>query len=94
MADATEFMPNWAVPPGATILDILREKNMTIAGLAGELKLPAGETDKLIRGRMLMTIGIAQSLGRILGGSAVFWMRREIQYREDLERLQDGSANA
>ena len=94
MPDVTEFVPNWASPPGETILDILEDRNITLAELAGELELSACDADKLIQGSMLMTIGIAQSLSRILGGCTMFWMRREIQYREDLERLQKVGAHA
>jgi HTH-type transcriptional regulator / antitoxin HigA len=81
-----EFQPNWVSPPGDTILDILREKAMSIADFAigmGETRLA---TDALLRGHAELTTKHAKKLEGMFGVPFGFWLARENQYRQDLAR--------
>jgi len=83
----TEFLPNWTSAPGDTIIDILRERNLSETELAQLMgNTPDGVKD-LLQGRATITIAIARQLEQILGASVEFWMSRDFQYRQDFARL-------
>jgi HTH-type transcriptional regulator / antitoxin HigA len=44
--------------------------------------------DRLIAGRMAITEDVAEVLAKFLGGSRIFWLSREEQYRGDIGHLQ------
>lgn len=87
MINHNTFSPDWASPPGETISDILTAKNLTISDFARLMNDSLDKVKKLIQGRYSITVEIAQRLESVLGGSAIFWIQREEQYREDLERI-------
>jgi len=82
------FIPDWASPPGATILDILEERSLTSNAFAGMIGCSEAQTKDLIEGRSPLTIDIARRLSSTLGASVEFWISRDYQYHEDVERLQ------
>jgi plasmid maintenance system antidote protein VapI len=84
-----EFRPNWASPPGDTILNLLDDKNITPSELAAYLQISFRETRDLLDGTFKITDKIAEKLAEFLGGSKQFWVNREAQYRETLERLKN-----
>jgi addiction module HigA family antidote len=88
MAKKDHFRPDWASPPGETIADILEERGLSAAELAEGLGRTPAYASELVHGREVITAEVARYLEAFLGGSAVFWMNRESQYREDLARLQ------
>jgi len=87
MAEPTDFEPQWASPPGGTILDILDEKGMSIEDFCAAMKTSEQMASKLISGDAEIDDKLAAKLQNVLGGSAAFWLRREAQFRSDLERL-------
>lgn len=87
MSKSLAFRPNWTSPPGDTISDILKERKLPIDLLVKELNQPRVYIDGLLLGNETITIEIAKKLEFILGGSSDFWLTREFQFREDLERF-------
>ncbi len=87
MARFEEFRPKWACPPGATIADILAERGLTVDDFAQRVSQTTEFARELIEGRASITLAVARSLERTLGGSAQFWISRDFQYREDVARL-------
>jgi HTH-type transcriptional regulator / antitoxin HigA len=84
MSAAETFNPDWASPPGETIGDVLRERNISIDDFAEKMQKSHQETVELLRGQSPITLGIARQLEKILGASVEFWMSREFRYRERL----------
>ena len=81
------FSPDWASPPGDTIVDLMEEKNWTRAELARRLGFSARHLNQLIKGNIPLTQDSALRLERVLGSTAKFWLNREAIYRERLAAL-------
>ena len=81
MNGTRKFKPNWASPPGDTIVDALRERRISKATFAGLMGLSIDETDNLLQGRSTVTITLARRLTKVLGASVEFWMSRDYQFR-------------
>ena len=84
-----DFEPDWASPPGDTIVDILKERGILYTQLAACLGLSTAYVLELPDGHEAISHDVAVGLERCLGGSANFWLNREEQYRESLRRLAD-----
>jgi plasmid maintenance system antidote protein VapI/Zn-dependent peptidase ImmA (M78 family) len=87
MNESSSFRPNWTSPPGDTISDILKERKLSVCSFASELNQPQKYVDGLLMGEEAISAEVAKKLASMLGGSADFWLTREHQYREDLERI-------
>jgi plasmid maintenance system antidote protein VapI len=87
----SDFKPDYAVPPGATIEESLNEKNIPQEKFAETLGLDLTDFVKFLVGDLPLTEEMAKILSKELGGSEAFWNRREFIYREDLERLKGKS---
>ena len=79
--------PDWASPPGDTIVDLMEEKGWTRIELARRLGFSARHLNQLINGSVSITNDTALRLERVLGSTANFWLNREANYRERLARL-------
>ncbi len=86
MPSADEFRPDWASPPGDTIIDALRERRISESDFCVRIGLRDDELRPLLEGRTTISISIARELKRVLGGSVEFWVCRDIQYRQDAAR--------
>lgn len=86
MAGNKSFCPDWASPPGDTIVDVLQERGVSIAEFADQIGQPRRNVGDLLDGRTAITISLARQLHQVLGASVEFWMARDLQYREDIER--------
>ena len=81
------FSPDWASPPGDTIIDLMEERNWSQAELARRLGFSTGYLNQLVKGNISITQDSAQRLERVLGSTAKFWLNREALYRERLAEL-------
>jgi HTH-type transcriptional regulator/antitoxin HigA len=81
------FTPDWASPPGETILDLIEERSWTQTELARRLGYTEKHVSQLVNGKVPLSDDAALRLERVLGSSAAFWLARETQYREHLSRL-------
>ena len=88
MPSTQEFRPDWISAPGDTITDILRERDLSELEFAERLGQTTEEARDLLQGRATITIGIARQLEKALGASVEFWMSRDFQYRQDVDRLE------
>lgn len=82
------FRPNWASPPGDTIVDILQDKNISIDYFANSIGESLDRVTGLLSGQVFIDSVLAERLEVSLGTSKSFWITRESQYRKDLESLQ------
>ncbi|MDI3240235.1 ImmA/IrrE family metallo-endopeptidase [Arthrobacter sp. AL08] len=82
MTTTQDFVPHWASPPGDTINDLIRSKDLFPDDIAGACGLDAAEFDLLIQGVLTINASLAEALSSSLGGSTSFWLRREERFRE------------
>lgn len=88
MNNVTSFQPDWASPPGATIEDLLTERSISKKDFAAQLGRTPKQLQDLLKGAAQITDEIAERLSGLFGISKQFWVSRELQYREGLERLE------
>jgi addiction module HigA family antidote len=83
------YVPDYAVPPGETLLETLATLGISQAELAERTGRPTKTINEIIKGKAAITPETALQLERALGVPAAFWNNRERQYRETLARLQE-----
>lgn len=86
-----EFSPDYAVPPGWTLSDLLEERGMSQADLARRTDLSVKHINQLIKGRVPLSTDVALRLERVTGVPARFWLKRESTYQERRARLAERS---
>jgi HTH-type transcriptional regulator/antitoxin HigA len=84
-----QFHPNYASPPGDTLLETLETIGMSQAELAERTGRPKKTINEIIKGRASITPETALQLERVLGIPASFWNNRESQYREIIATLEE-----
>ncbi len=87
MASCDEFRPDWVSAPGDTIVDILRQRHLSVGEFASMMSLSSDDTDHLLSGRSSVTMMVARKLVEVVGASIEFWMHRDFLYRQDIERV-------
>lgn len=85
----TEYDPSSVSPPGATISELLQMRNWTVEEFAGLSHLGVACIQGLLAGTEIIDQTIARKLEK-LGGTAMFWIRREAQYRASLTKKEAG----
>jgi len=83
-----EFCPDWVSAPGETIVDILRERNVSLAEFARGIEQTPEQAMALLEGRASISIALARRLERSLGASLEFWISRDLRFRSRGPRLQ------
>ncbi|MBK5274439.1 MAG: HigA family addiction module antidote protein [Desulfuromonadales bacterium] len=88
-ATQNQFMPNYAVPPGETLLDTLEAIGMSQAELANRTGRPKKTINEIIKGKVEITSETALQLERVLGIPAGFWNNLERNYQDAKARLAE-----
>ena len=86
------FQPDYAVPPGETLVELLDETGMTQTELARRLGVSVKHVNQVIRGGASISAEFALGLEKVLGATADFWLNREGQYRADLARRDESAS--
>jgi addiction module HigA family antidote len=81
-----EFDPDWTVPPGETLLELMAERDMSDTELARKMLVDVVAVHRLISGRAPLTATIALSLEEVFDVPFDFWMNLERNHREWLDR--------
>lgn len=84
-----QFSPDYAVPPGETLLETIQTLGMSQADLAERTGRPLKTINEIIKGKTAITSETALQLERVLGVSASFWNNLERNYREARARLDE-----
>ena len=84
-----KFSPNYAVPPGWTLSDLLEERGMSQADLARRTDLSLEYINQLVEGLVPLSTDVALRLERATGAPARFWLKRESTYQERRARLAE-----
>lgn len=83
------YKPDYAVPPGDSLAEVLASLFMTQADLANRMGRPLKTINEIIKGKAAITADTALQLERVLGGTASFWINLERNYRDALARKKD-----
>jgi len=84
-----QFNPDWVIPPGATIADLLEERGWSQTEFASRIGYTKKHVNLLIQGKVSLTEDAAIKLERVLGSTVNFWLSREALYREVIARKED-----
>ena len=80
-----------AIPPSATILEQLKNRNMTQKQLGSFLELSDEKMSLLMKGKLELTQDIADQLEDALGIPSLFWLNLEGMYRNKLKKISKAS---
>lgn len=83
------FRPDYAIPPGETLLETLGALNMTRKELAIRIDLSEKHIVDIIKGKGPITPETALKFEKALGVPAGFWNNLERNYRDTLARLSE-----
>lgn len=84
-----QFEPNYAVPPGTTLLETIEELGMSQSELAQRMGRPVKTVNEIINGKAAITPETALQLEKVVGIPASFWNNAEWHYREILARQEN-----
>ncbi len=77
-----------AIPPGATIKELLDDRGMTQKEFAKRMGMTEKHISHLINGKSELTHDVSLRLELVLGVPASFWNNLETVYREKLARVE------
>ena len=84
----TQFLPNYAIPPGSHIKEAMKELGMNQRYLSYVLNEKPSFVRNLINGKQEITPNTARLLEMLLKIPASFWLNAEIKYREHKKRIE------
>ena len=80
----SDWHPEWTVPPGEILLEVLDERAMTQSELARRTARPIKTINEIVRGKAAITPETAIQFERVLGISASFWNGAQAAHRYQL----------
>ncbi len=80
------YEPDYAVPPGATLLETIEVRGISQKELAQRTGFTEKHISQIITGKMPISPGAAIRLERVTGVPAHLWNALEMKYRERLDR--------
>ena len=84
-----KFDPDYAVPPGETLLETIQVLELTQKELALRMGRPVKTINEIIKGVAAITPETSLQLEKVTGVPASFWNNAEANYRERLARLKE-----
>jgi len=93
-SDQHRYVPDYALPPGETLVEVLAERGMSQAELARRTGLSTKHINQIVLGTASLSAETALRLERVTGVPAQVWTELEADYqvartrREELSRLE------
>lgn len=84
-----ETETNLIVPPGETIKEVMKLKNISLKELANAIDEDEERTQELLEGDIRMQRKHMEGLEQILGIPFRFWRNLEDNYRNELDQWED-----
>lgn len=84
-----EFKPDYAVPPGDTLLEVMESLEMTQKELAVRTGLTEQTLTRIFKGEQPVSYETANRLELVTQIPARFWNNLEAQYREQIAKLEE-----
>ncbi|MGD0088807.1 MAG: HigA family addiction module antitoxin [Planctomycetota bacterium] len=88
------YEPDYVVPPGDTLQEMLEARGMVPADLAKLTGLTTEALDEILGGRAPITPATASSLESVFGVPAGFWINLQRNFETDSARLRKTEAKA
>src|SRR5258708_22036124 len=85
----SSFAPSYAIPPGATLHEMLEHLGLSQAELAERTGRPQKTINEIVKGKAAITPDTALQLERALGISAKTWNGLEANYQLQLAEQRD-----
>lgn len=86
-----EYLPNYAVPPGDTLAEVLDERGMSQTELARRTDLSPKHISRVVNGHVQISTDVAIRLERATDVPARLWLSLEATYQEHLARLDESA---
>jgi addiction module HigA family antidote len=83
------FEPDYAIPPGGTLREVMESLGMSQKELAGRTDLTVQSLNRIFKGTQPITYETANRLELATGVPATMWNNLEAQYREQLAKTQE-----
>ena len=83
------FEPDYAIPPGETLVETLESIGMTQAELAARTGRPLKTINEIAKGRTVITPQTALQFEKVLAVPASFWNSLETKYQQSLAKQRD-----
>jgi addiction module HigA family antidote len=83
------FQPDYAVPPGQTLQEVMESLNMSQKELAVRTGLSVQSLNRIFKGEQPITYETANRLELATGVAASFWNKLEAQYRDQLAKINE-----
>jgi HTH-type transcriptional regulator/antitoxin HigA len=80
-----DFVPDWFSKPADSLLGLMRRRDLPVEAVAGALDGGMGTMRGLIRGTQAIDEALASSLSAAVGGSPMFWLKRQANYERALD---------
>ncbi|TCN39317.1 plasmid maintenance system antidote protein VapI [Kribbella orskensis] len=87
MPSNATFAPRWASPPGDTIREALDERGLSLTQFADMMACSPERASGLLDGAEPISLELGRRLADTIGATTQFWMSRDAQYRDDLDRV-------
>lgn len=81
-----QFKPNYAIPPGETLREVLEDKNLDPANLSKTIGISVSVIEGILNGEEPITGEIAQTFEMHLDIPASFWNNLEANYKNLLKQ--------
>jgi addiction module HigA family antidote len=88
------FEPDYAIPPGETLKEVMESLNMSQKELAIRTGLTVQSLNRIFKGNQPISYETANKLELATGIPGCMWKNLEAQYREQLDRLKHGNYEA
>ena len=86
--NGVQFNPDYAVPPGDTLLEVMEAQGLDQTRLAALAGLSRKTINEIVQAKGPLTAETAVRLEAVLGLPASFWNNLEANYREALARIE------
>jgi HTH-type transcriptional regulator/antitoxin HigA len=83
------FTPNYAIPPGESLVELLDAVGLSQADLAERTGRPKKTINEIAKGKAAITPETALQLERVLGLPSSYWNALEQNYRAALARIEE-----
>lgn len=84
-----EFEPDYAIAPGATLLDVMESYGMTKKEFSKRTGLTEQSLIRIFKGEQPISYETSNRLELVTGVPAGYWNNLEAQYREQLAKIQE-----
>jgi len=83
------FQPDFAVPPGETLREVMESLRLKPGNLANRLGITVMSVNRILRGEQAISYTTANSLELVTGVPATVWNNLEAKYREQLVKIAE-----